>query len=80
MSSFTKAAYKILKDEGKPLTAEEIFHRAVDKGLLTTRGKTPYATMWASLYLENIRKMKRGERLRFRQYKDKIWGLAEWDK
>ncbi len=78
-SSFTQAAYLILKNEGKPLTSLELTHRAIEQGLITTKGKTPSATMWASLYTENRRKSKAGKPLRFKQGKLRVWGLTEWE-
>lgn len=52
MPAFLDAAYQILKDSNRPMSAEEITQQALDRGLLVTRGKTPAATMSASLYMD----------------------------
>ncbi len=43
------AAEAVLKDEGGPLHYREITNRALDAGLITTKGKTPEASMNAKL-------------------------------
>jgi hypothetical protein len=48
--TYIEAAVHVLKAAQRPLTTEEITERAIDKGLLTPRGKTPRATMRAELY------------------------------
>jgi hypothetical protein len=48
--TFVQAAEKVLRETSKPLTAREITERALRRGLLSTRGKTPVATMTAALY------------------------------
>lgn len=78
MPSFTNAAYSLLEEEGKPLSAREISKRALNRGLIVTEGKTPHQTMWTSLYLENKRRLARGEVPRFKQYKNRLWGLRNW--
>lgn len=52
MPSFLDAAYHVLKDMDRPMSAEEITQQAVDRGLLVTIGKTPAATMSASIYMD----------------------------
>ena len=47
--TFLEAAKAILAEAREPLTATEITTRAVTKGLLTSVGKTPEATMRATL-------------------------------
>jgi hypothetical protein len=44
------AAVQVLKSAKRPLTARQIFEQAVERGLITTSGKTPGATMRATLY------------------------------
>jgi len=75
--SFTRAAYQVLKSVNCPLHVTEILERAMQEGLLKTKGKTPKGTMSASLYLENVRRQKRGEKARFVQHGNNVWGLAE---
>jgi hypothetical protein len=48
--TFYEAALQILKSSRKPLTCEEITERALERGLIVSRGKTPAATMAAELY------------------------------
>jgi hypothetical protein len=48
--TFYEAALQILKSSRKSLTSKEITERALERGLIVTRGKTPVATMTAELY------------------------------
>jgi hypothetical protein len=53
--SFLHLAYDVLKQAVKPLTYQEIWQTAHDKGLtgkLETAGKTPWQTLGARLYVE----------------------------
>ena len=53
--TFLGLAEKILSEEKRPLTADEIWQTAVGKQydkLLSTKGKTPWATMAAQLYVQ----------------------------
>lgn len=50
--SFKKAAEKILREAGEPLSPKEIVERALDDGLIETEGATPDASMGAQLYLD----------------------------
>jgi hypothetical protein len=77
--TFTEAAYMILKDARKPLHSREIVEIALNKRLLGSNGKTPWSTMWASLYLENKRREKRGIKPRFVRQSKAVWGLTEWE-
>jgi predicted NUDIX family phosphoesterase len=49
MGDFLAAAYKVLDQCGRPMSASDIVSRALDKGLLTTKGKTPAQTMKSKL-------------------------------
>jgi hypothetical protein len=51
-SSFLEAAEVVLADFHEPQTAEIITDEALRRGLIHPRGKTPVATMTASLYVE----------------------------
>lgn len=53
--TYLEAALVILKASGAPLTAAEITKRALQRSLIRPRGKTPEATMTASLYVESAR-------------------------
>jgi hypothetical protein len=48
--TFYEAALQILKSSSKPLTTREITERALERGLIVSRGKTPEASMAAVLY------------------------------
>jgi HB1, ASXL, restriction endonuclease HTH domain len=48
--TYRDAALEILKSAERPMTASEIADAALKRGLITTRGKTPEATMSAALY------------------------------
>lgn len=54
--SFIEMAKLVLKHEGRPLTTFEIWDLAkkngFDKNVKTTRGKTPWLTIQAKLYVE----------------------------
>ena len=52
MVSFKLAAIKILKEAGKPLHAEEITKRSLEKNLIETSGSTPEATMHAQIAVD----------------------------
>jgi hypothetical protein len=47
---FVDAAEEILREAGKPMTAQQITDAAVAQNLIASRGKTPVATMSAALY------------------------------
>ena len=48
--TYYEAAVQVLRSAKHPLTARQIFEQAVERGLITTSGKTPDATMRATLY------------------------------
>ena len=48
--TFLEAAEEVLRTAQRPLSAHEITEIAVSRGLLTSTGKTPEATMSARLY------------------------------
>ena len=50
--SYIDAALAVLAAADRPLTVAEITDGAVDRGLITPRGRTPEATMSAELYTE----------------------------
>lgn len=50
--TYYEAALKVLRAARHPLTAREITDRAIKKRLITPKGKTPYATMRAVLYVQ----------------------------
>ena len=64
--SFVDAAEEVLKNANTALHYKELTRRALDQGLIQTTGKTPWATMYASIYQEIKRKNARDESQRFR--------------
>jgi len=49
--TYYEAALQVLRSVGHPLTSREITDRALERGLIAPRGKTPHATMAAVLYV-----------------------------
>ncbi len=52
MKSFISAAKKILTEVAKPLHYRDITEQAIERGLLESNGKTPWATMNAKLSID----------------------------
>jgi hypothetical protein len=50
-TTYYEAAIQVLRSARHPLTAREIAARAIETGLITPTGKTPAATMSATLYV-----------------------------
>ena len=50
--TFWQATQKVLTSTNRPMTAREILQRAVNDGLIVSQGKTPLATLTATLYEE----------------------------
>ena len=50
--TFLEAALTVLRNAKTPLTTVEVAQRAMDGDLLSTKGKTPEASMSAALYRE----------------------------
>ncbi len=73
--SFLDAAYEVLKSEGKPMSGEEITQKALERDLIETRGKTPWASIRAQLYV-NIR--DRGLNSKFVKVGRNLFGLGKW--
>jgi len=73
--SFAEAAYQILKQAGKPLSADEITTLALERGMVSTMGKTPSATMGARLYVDI---KTRGDKSRFVKVNRGKFALREW--
>jgi len=48
--TFFDATLAVLEANGRPMTAREIVSQAMQRGLLTSAGKTPEATLTALLY------------------------------
>lgn len=65
MISKVEAAFIILKEYKKPLSYDEIIKLSIEKGLISTKGKTPAATLRVDVYNENKRRKSRGKEIRF---------------
>ena len=50
--SFLDAAVIVLRASGRSMTAKELVDVAMSRGLITTRGATPDATLAAQLYVQ----------------------------
>lgn len=48
--TYYDAALEVLRSARRPLTTREIADQAIQRGLITPRGKTPHITMGARLY------------------------------
>lgn len=59
------AAYEVLKESGKTLHYNEITDKALVKGILTTSGQTPHATMGALLYTDSLKENSRFGQIAF---------------
>jgi len=73
--SFIEAAYQILNKTGSPLSASEITALGLKEGLITTKGKTPIATMSAIIYMDI---KKKAALSRFTKPKKGKFGLRDW--
>jgi len=75
--TFAEAAYQVLKQVGEPLSANEITSVALERGMISTAGKTPSATMSARLYLDVKTK---GNDSKFVKVNKGKFTLREWPK
>lgn len=77
--SFTDAAEQVLTrlGRGQPMHYREITGKALELGLIRTSGRTPEATMYASVLEEIKRYQKRGEQPRFHMPGKGMIGLAK---
>jgi restriction system protein len=80
--SFTDAAERVLEvqPDSHPMHYREITEKALDLGLVTTKGMTPEATMYSQILTEIQRKTKRGEVPRFVKHGHGFVGLTRWTK
>lgn len=78
--SFSDAAEHVLNQFGnrKPMHYRDITRRALDLGLIVTRGQTPEQTMYAQLLTDIERQKKRGRSGRFAKYGNGFIGLSVW--
>ena len=68
------AAAQVLAEAKQPLTSGEMVKRMLDKGLWTTSGKTPAATIYAAIIREIA---KKGDASRFRKTERGKFELAK---
>jgi restriction system protein len=80
--SFTDAAERVLESQAdaRPMHYRELTERALDLGLLATKGRTPEATMYSQILSEIQRKTRRGEVPRFVKQGRGLFGLSRWTK
>lgn len=78
--SFTDAAKQILEQYGnrQPMNYRNITDRALQLGLIKTRGQTPAQTMYAQILTEIERDQRRGESGRFTRHGRGMIGLSNW--
>ena len=78
--SFTDAAERVLKRSAdqQPLHYSEITKRALKRGLISTKGRTPAATMNSGIVTEIRRNKARGDSPRFVRHGPGLFGLAAW--
>lgn len=80
--SFTDAAEQVLDlyANQMPMHYREMTQRALDLGLIETAGKTPEATLYASILQEIARRIRRGETPRFTKFGRGYLGLTRWQR
>src|ERR1700722_184766 len=76
MGVFLNTAYQVLKEQGRPLTAQEITAAALGRGLLVSNGLTPSQTMKAKLSVDIL---KKGQRSLFMRSERGTFALREWN-
>jgi restriction system protein len=79
--SFSDAAEYILQQDAskQPMHYQTITDKALDLHLISTKGLTPAATMYAQVITEIERKKKRGEQPRFIMHGKGYLGLSAWE-
>jgi len=74
--NFKEAAHYVLIEEGQPLSPKEITDRAFHEELITSKGKTPHATIAAVIYRDIN---QNGEESPFIKVDKGLFGLREWN-
>jgi restriction system protein len=76
--SFTDATEFVLRKygAGRPMHYRSITEKALELGLLRTKGQTPEATLYSQVIMETERRKKRGETGRFVRHKKGLISLA----
>jgi hypothetical protein len=75
--SFLDAAYEILKEAGEPLHYREIARRALERGLIRTKGRTPEATLRTQLGTSIKRGLEGSSPSPFYRVGRGVFGLVE---
>lgn len=73
LKSKVDAAYLILKKSGRAIHARKIVDIALEKGLIETKGKTPFSTLAVDILLENRRREAQRRPLRFKKVGPSLW-------
>lgn len=76
MGEFLNSALHVLTDESHPLTHRELTRLAVERGYLTTIGKTPWQTMKSKLSTDILRKREASAFMRTGKGR---FGLRAWN-
>jgi restriction system protein len=77
--TFTDAAERLLQEVGKPMHYRDLTRIVQERGWLSSRGKTPEATMYAQILTEIGRYEKRHALPRFRKLGHGEVGLEVWE-
>ncbi|MEP7293148.1 MAG: winged helix-turn-helix domain-containing protein, partial [Chloroflexota bacterium] len=72
------AAYMLLKEHGTAQYYKDLTTEALQRGLISTQGLTPEASLLSAINRENARRSQQGEIPRFEQMDDGVYGLVEW--
>ena len=75
MTDFIKAAQIILEQKGNPMSAFQITKEAIQKDLISTKGKTPEQSMGARIYMDI---KKKGDQSLFYKSEKGYFGLRKW--
>lgn len=71
--SILEAAFKVLKEAKKPMRCGDVMKIMLDKGLWSTNGKTPSATLYSAI----LREMQvKGKDTRFKKVERGLFALA----
>ncbi len=73
--TFLEAAWEVLNQAGEPLHYRKITNRAIEHGLVETRGRTPARTMNAQLSTD----IRSGDS-RFVRVSRGVYGLSQWER
>ena len=75
MTDFIKAAQIILEEKGNPMSAFQITKEAIQKDIISTKGKTPERSMGARIYMDI---KKKGDQSLFYKSEKGYFGLRKW--